>query len=60
MALNKALTYHTHTYIVSAMAPIDFRHAWAIFGPQADKNTQRGSLAGLLATEKFSGRFVYV
>ena len=31
----------------------DFRHGWAIFGPLADKNTWKGELVELPASEKF-------
>ena len=46
-----------HTYIVSVLIPTDFRHGWAIFGPLADKNTWKGVLLELPASEKFSGLF---
>ena len=36
----------------------DFRHGWAIFGPLADKNTWKGVLLELPASEKFSGLFL--
>ena len=48
---------YTHTCIVSVLTPIDFRYCWAIFGPLVDENTQKGSLAGLPASEKFSRLF---
>ena len=33
-------------------------HGWAIFGPRADKNTRKGELVELPASEKFSGLFL--
>ena len=45
---------------VSVLIPTDFRHGWAIFGPLADKNTWKGVLLELPATEKFSGLFLYM
>ena len=42
---------------MSVLIPTDFRHGWAIFGPLADKNTWKGVLLELPASEKFSGLF---
>ena len=42
---------------MSVLIPTDFRHVWAIFGPLADKNTWKGVLLELPASEKFSGLF---
>ena len=39
--------------------PTKFRHGWAIFGPLVDKNTWKGVLLELPASE-FSGLFVHV
>ena len=41
----------THTQIVSVLTPIDFCHAWAIFGPLVDKNTGKGELVELPAND---------
>ena len=49
-----------HTYIVSVLILTDFRHGWAIFGPLVDKNTWKGVLLELSASEKFSGLFLYM
>ena len=40
-----------HTQIVSVLTPTDFCHAWAIFGPLVDKNTEKGELLELLASD---------
>ena len=53
----RGLRFGTHTHIVSVLIPTDFRHSWLIFGPLADKNTWRGVLLELPASEKFSGLF---
>ena len=45
---------------MSVLIPTDFRHGWAIFGPLADKNTWKGVLLELPASEKFSGLFLYM
>ena len=42
------------------LIPTDFRHGWVIFGPLVDKNTLKGALVELPASEKFSGLFVHV
>ena len=42
---------------MSVLISTDFRHSWAIFGPLADKNTWKGVLLELPASEKFSGLF---
>ena len=56
----RGLRFGTHTYIVSVLILTDFRHGWAIFGPLADKNTWKGVLLELPASEKFSGLFLYM
>ena len=56
----RGLRFGTHPYIVSVLIPTDFRHGWAIFGPLADKNTWKGVLLELPASEKFSGLFLYM
>ena len=56
----RGLRFGTHTYIVSVLIPTDFRHGWAIFGPLADKNTSKGVILELPASEKFSGLFFYM
>ena len=45
---------------MSVLILTDFRHGWAIFGPLADKNTWKGVLLELPASEKFSGLFLYM
>ena len=42
---------------MSVLTLTDFRHGWAIFGPLADKNTRKGELVELPASEQFSGLF---
>ena len=37
--------------MVSALAHTDFCHAWAIFDPLVDKNTQKGELVELPASD---------
>ena len=54
----RGLRFGTHTYIVSVLIRGDFRHGWAIFGLLADKNTWKGVLLELPASEKFSGLFL--
>ena len=49
--------FGTYTYVVSVLILTDFRHGCAIFGPLADKNTWKGVLLELPASEKFSGLF---
>ena len=51
--LYRGLRFGTHTQIVSALTPTDFHHAWAIFGPVMDKNTQKGELIEFPASENF-------
>ena len=58
--LKRALIFWTHTYILSVMSPTDFHHGWAIFGPLADKNTRKESLAGLPSSKKVPNIFVHV
>ena len=43
---------------MSVLILTDFRHDWAILGPLADKNTWKGVLLELPASEKFSGLFL--
>ena len=54
------IRFGTQTYIVSVLIPTDFCHGWAIFGPLADKNTWKGVLLELPASEKFSRHFLYL
>ena len=49
----RGFRFGTHTYIVSDLILTDFRHGWAIFGPLADKNTWKGVLLEVPASEKF-------
>ena len=42
---------------MSVLTTTDFCHGWAIFGPLADKNTPKGELVELPASEKCSGLF---
>ena len=55
--LYRGLRFGAHTYIVSVLTTTDFRHSWTIFGPLMDKNTPKGELVELPASEKFSGLF---
>ena len=54
------LRFGTHTQIVSVLTPIDFCHAWAIFGPVADKNTLKGELAELPASDTWGLSFIRI
>ena len=45
---------------MSVLIPTDFCHGWAIFGPLADKNTWKGVLLELPASEKFSRHLLYM
>ena len=45
---------------MSALTPTNFRRAWAIFGPLVDKNTRKGGLMELPASEKFNRPFFYM
>ena len=56
----RGLRFGTHTYIVSVLILTDFCQGWAIFGPLRVKNTWKGVLLELPASEKFSGLFLYM
>ena len=49
-----------HTQIVSVLTPIDFCHAWAIFGPLVDKNTGKGELVELPASDTWGLSFIRI
>ena len=53
-------SYLVHTQIVSVLTPIDFCHAWAIFGPLVDKNTQKGELIELPANDTWGLSFIRI
>ena len=53
----RGLRFGTHAYIVGVLILTDFRHGLAIFGPLMDKNTWKGVLLELPASEKFSRLF---
>ena len=54
------LRFGTHTQIVSVLTPTDFCHAWAIFGPLVDKNTQKGELIELPAIDTWGLSFIRI
>ena len=58
--LYRGLRFGIHTQIVSVLTPIDFCHAWAIFGPLVDKNTQKGELVELPASNTWSLSFIRI
>ena len=49
-----------HTQIVSVLTLIDFCHAWAIFGPLVDKNTRKGELVELPASNTWGLSFIRI
>ena len=49
-----------HTQIVSVLTPIDFCHAWAIFGPLVDKNTRKGELVELPSSDTWGLSFIRI
>ena len=49
-----------HTQIVSVLTPTDFCHAWAIFGPLVDKNTWKGELVELPASDTWGLSFIRI
>ena len=49
-----------HTQIVSVLTPIDFCHVWAMFGPLVDKNTRKGELVELPASNTLSLSFIRI
>ena len=49
-----------HTQIVSVLTPTDFCHAWAIFGPLVDKNTRKGELVELPASDTWGLSFIRI
>ena len=49
-----------HTYIVCVLIPTDFRHGWAIFGPLVDKNTRKGELIELPASDTWGLSFITI
>ena len=49
-----------HTQIFSVLTPIVFCHAWAIFGPLVDKNTRKGELMELPASETWALSFIRI
>ena len=52
--------FDTHTQIVSVLTHIDFCHAWAIFGPLVDKNTRKGELVELPASDTWGLSFIRI
>ena len=45
---------------MSVLTPIDFCHAWAIFGPLVDKNTRNGELVELPASDTWGLSFIRI
>ena len=58
--LYRGLRFDTHTQIVSVLTPIDFCHAWVIFGPLVDKNTLKGELVELPASDTWGLSFIII
>ena len=58
--LYRGLRFGTHTQIVSVLTHVDFRHAWAIFGPLVDKNTWKGELVELPASDTWGLSFIRI
>ena len=55
-----SLKFGTHTQIVSVLTPIDFCHAWPIFGPLVDKNTRKGQFVELPASDTWGLSFIRI
>ena len=49
-----------HTQIVSVLTPVDFCLLWAIFGPLVGKNTRKGELVELQASDTWSLSFIRI
>ena len=49
-----------HTQIVSVWTPIDFCHAWVIFGPLVDKITLKAELVELPASDTWGLSFIRI
>ena len=45
---------------MSVLTPIDFCHAWVIFGPLVDKNTRKGELVELPASDTWGLSFIRI
>ena len=45
---------------MSVLTPIDFCHAWEIFGPLVDKNTRKGELVELPASDTWGLSFIRI
>ena len=58
--LYRGLRFGTHTQIVSVLTPIDFCHAWGIFYPLVDENTQKGELIELPASDRWGLSFIRI
>ena len=58
--LYRGLRFGTHTQIVSVLTPIDFCHAWAIFGHLVDNNTGKGELIELPASDTWGLSFIRI
>ena len=61
MALKiRGLRFGTHIQILSVLTPICFCHAWAFFGPLVDKNTRKGELIELPASDTWGLSFIRI
>ena len=58
--LYRGFRFGTHTQIVSVLTPVDFCHAWAVFGPLVGKNTRKGELVELPASDTWGLSFVRI
>ena len=60
LKLFRGLWFGTHTQMVSVLIPNDFCHVWAIFGPLLDKNTRKGELVELPASDTWGLNFIRI
>ena len=60
LKIYRGLRFGTHTQIMSVLTPTDFCHAWAIFGPLVDKNTRKGDLVELPASDTWGLSFIRI
>ena len=58
--LYRGFRFDTHTQIVSVLTHIDFCQAWAIFGPLVAKNTRKGELVELPASDTWGLSFIRI
>ena len=56
----RGFRFGTHTQIVSVLTPVDFCLPWAIFGPLVGKNTRKGELVELPASDTWGLSFIRI